>query len=246
MALIHCPECGKEISDKAEKCIHCGHVMKEQPKIICEDCGNEIPEDATVCPTCGCPLTSIEESTEEQPVNYQPVSVSNANVIVKKRLNEQAITIIVASILSIIAVVSFFFLKNKVILNDDEQLAFDNIMSMKAMMKDPDSFKLYDEIEVYRIYNDDGSLNRRYTIFKYGGTNSYGGIVSNEAIFEDQTFLINYDDELTDADKKDIDMGIRKAYAKLYFAHMALYGLDDNTEEADINIDKIKSKVGLV
>ena len=49
MALIHCPECGKEISDKAEKCIHCGHVMKEQPKIICEDCGNEIPEGAETC-----------------------------------------------------------------------------------------------------------------------------------------------------------------------------------------------------
>ncbi|MEI3556349.1 MAG: zinc-ribbon domain-containing protein [Eubacteriales bacterium] len=52
MALIHCPECGKEISDKAEKCIHCGHVMKEQPKIICEDCGNEIPEGAETCPVC--------------------------------------------------------------------------------------------------------------------------------------------------------------------------------------------------
>lgn len=24
MALIHCPECGKEISDKAKSCIHCG------------------------------------------------------------------------------------------------------------------------------------------------------------------------------------------------------------------------------
>ena len=30
MALINCPECGKQISDKAEKCIHCGHQMKEQ------------------------------------------------------------------------------------------------------------------------------------------------------------------------------------------------------------------------
>ena len=45
---------------------------------------------------------------------------------------------------------------------------------------------------------------------------------------------------------EDFVLRIRKAYAKLYFAHMALYGLDNNTEEADINIDKIKSKVGLV
>lgn len=30
MALINCPKCGKQISDKAEKCIHCGYQMKEQ------------------------------------------------------------------------------------------------------------------------------------------------------------------------------------------------------------------------
>lgn len=27
MAIIKCPECGKEISDKAEKCIHCGYPL---------------------------------------------------------------------------------------------------------------------------------------------------------------------------------------------------------------------------
>ncbi len=29
MALIKCPECGKEISDKAEVCIHCGYPIKK-------------------------------------------------------------------------------------------------------------------------------------------------------------------------------------------------------------------------
>ena len=35
MALIICPECGKEISDKAECCIHCGYPlgeMNEEPE----------------------------------------------------------------------------------------------------------------------------------------------------------------------------------------------------------------------
>lgn len=27
MALINCPECGKEISDKCERCIHCGYPL---------------------------------------------------------------------------------------------------------------------------------------------------------------------------------------------------------------------------
>ena len=33
MALIKCPECGKEISDKAKKCIHCGSITYEK-KIV--------------------------------------------------------------------------------------------------------------------------------------------------------------------------------------------------------------------
>lgn len=27
MALIACPECGKEVSDKSEVCIHCGYPL---------------------------------------------------------------------------------------------------------------------------------------------------------------------------------------------------------------------------
>lgn len=31
MALINCPECGQQVSDKAEICIHCGAPLKEKP-----------------------------------------------------------------------------------------------------------------------------------------------------------------------------------------------------------------------
>ena len=29
MALIKCPECGKEISNKSKQCIHCGYPLDE-------------------------------------------------------------------------------------------------------------------------------------------------------------------------------------------------------------------------
>ena len=29
MALINCPECGKEISDKAKQCVYCGYPINE-------------------------------------------------------------------------------------------------------------------------------------------------------------------------------------------------------------------------
>lgn len=36
MALIKCPECGKEVSDKVENCIHCGYPLdlKDNTKMI--------------------------------------------------------------------------------------------------------------------------------------------------------------------------------------------------------------------
>lgn len=34
MALIACPECGKQISDKAPACIHCGYPLQEQPSTV--------------------------------------------------------------------------------------------------------------------------------------------------------------------------------------------------------------------
>ena len=40
MAIINCPECGKEISDKSETCIYCGYPLKETKS-------EEAPKDAT-------------------------------------------------------------------------------------------------------------------------------------------------------------------------------------------------------
>lgn len=34
MALINCPECGKEISDAAKNCINCGFVLKEEADAV--------------------------------------------------------------------------------------------------------------------------------------------------------------------------------------------------------------------
>ncbi len=38
MALIKCPECGKEISDKAPACIHCGFPLESVTSKENENC----------------------------------------------------------------------------------------------------------------------------------------------------------------------------------------------------------------
>lgn len=42
MALIKCPECGKEISDKAKQCIHCGYPLEDIKINICNINGKKV------------------------------------------------------------------------------------------------------------------------------------------------------------------------------------------------------------
>ena len=50
MALIKCPECGKEVSNSAEQCIHCGFPLKGKP---CPKCGAEVSPLDSFCGRCG-------------------------------------------------------------------------------------------------------------------------------------------------------------------------------------------------
>lgn len=93
MALMNCPECGREISDKAEVCIGCGfpvqkyleeqkQLLEEQrileeknKKVPCPYCGEPCNQDDDYCDECGMRLTDyakkvtreeIEDNVEEQ------------------------------------------------------------------------------------------------------------------------------------------------------------------------------------
>lgn len=87
MALISCDNCGKEVSDQAETCIHCGATIKKEfttsqeettlkPSessesetpitITCPECGNETPANNKNCTKCGFPLEK-DQGTQMQP-----------------------------------------------------------------------------------------------------------------------------------------------------------------------------------
>lgn len=56
--LINCPECGKEVSDKAKQCIHCGFPFEKEIEMIdyytvCPECGNKNETDVYTCVYCG-------------------------------------------------------------------------------------------------------------------------------------------------------------------------------------------------
>lgn len=227
MAMITCPECGQEISDKSKKCIHCGKVLVEEnvPKKFCSECGKEVEISATECPYCGYPLDEEEKEMKQQK---------------SKKIKKIIIPIAIIAFLAVISVVVLNFIKSS--LNEDEQLAYQNAVELKGMMKNPDSFKLYDEFFILRHHDDDGNVDYTYTIFKYGGANGYGAITTDEAIFRDGEYIMDYADE---PDENDSDY-MKQLEAKANLALYVLSGGDSETwEKVDIDVEKIKKKMGI-
>lgn len=70
MALIKCSECGKDVSDTAKSCIHCGCPIEK--KVICSECGKETLETNNVCPNCGNKLgTNFSISVKAPKANFE-------------------------------------------------------------------------------------------------------------------------------------------------------------------------------
>lgn len=82
MAMIQCPECGQEISDKAKKCIHCGKVFVEESivneEIKCNECGAILLETDQTCPNCGCPVEKIMDNDQTTPQQVEVASIKMA------------------------------------------------------------------------------------------------------------------------------------------------------------------------
>lgn len=87
MAMIVCPHCGEQVSEKAKKCVHCGEILILEEKKHCTECGVELEEGMTECPNCGCPVDdTIGQETDEKP---QKVEVTGVKVTKKKKAAEE-------------------------------------------------------------------------------------------------------------------------------------------------------------
>lgn len=56
MAMIKCPECGKDISNQSDKCIYCGFPIRNEDIIVCSNCGVLNQAGSTFCSSCGNPM----------------------------------------------------------------------------------------------------------------------------------------------------------------------------------------------
>lgn len=105
MALIKCPECGKEISDKAVSCPACGHqIISEtvfENNMICEECNTTLNRNDEICPNCGCPVVHKEKDT------LQKVEVASINI--PQLSKKKRIVFISISVFIILAIIGSIF-----------------------------------------------------------------------------------------------------------------------------------------
>ena len=88
MALIICPECGKEISDKLQSCIHCGcpldkssgtekQAHSDMYKIKLIDCnGSMVKALTTIKKYCACDLLTAKEKISNLPAIVCEIYIS--------------------------------------------------------------------------------------------------------------------------------------------------------------------------
>ena len=198
MAMIKCPECGQEISDKAKKCVHCGKILiEEKPATkVCSDCGKENPIDATECVHCGCPFE--EETTVETPVQTTIAEKP------KKNLKKIIIPVVAAVVVIVVGLIIYNVkvVKPKNTYNEAmtllekgkyESYVYECVNDWKNWLKNPDSLTLYDvafytDKESHGMYAQlslMGEVDYSYpaVIFRSGAQNGFGGNTTGYELF---------------------------------------------------------------
>lgn len=211
MSMINCPECGKEISDKAKKCVHCGKILIEDKTVtkVCSDCGKENPIDATECVYCGCPFE--KETTVEKSV--QTIIAEKP----KKSLKKIIIPIVVA--VSVVAI-GLFGYGNKVI---KPKNTYNEAIELLDKGKYEEADKLLQSIENYKdVKNIREEI--KYESIVYQCVDSFNNVLKNpdslqirEVVFLGNQFQKGVSDETKNAFKDLADhydiMGVVMKYS---------------------------------
>lgn len=198
----------------------------------CIHCGKEMDDGTKFCPECGKPA-AMEEGQE---------------IVREKEQKKRPVKMIAAiAAVVILAIMIAVGVKNGGQLNANDMIAYEDCLALKEDMKDPDSFKLYSDIVMIRWWDNLIGDECYYVFIDYGGTNSYGAMIKNTAIF-DGTLYIMTDDISTASNLKQImAAAVLGQHRTSWKSEKQLKEMDleYTYEYVEINTDKVKKKLGL-
>ena len=170
MALIHCPNCGKLISDMATLCPNCNSQNGDpsaNDAVTCSECGNKYNKEQNFCPACGCP--------------------NNSNLPKKKKHKGIAIA---AIILTIVLAIGLFgaFVSNK----SSATVYYDNLETVTYKMLDgaaktETAGNLIKSVWYNAIYEVRDAETDKYTMKNGKFVDDFNDALSN--LFADENFM---------------------------------------------------------
>lgn len=103
-----------------------------------------------------------------------------------------------------IAVVCIILIFTVFNISPEEKRAIESCNYLIDHLKDPDSFKLYSDIQLFKTYDYetdelDGDV---YMLIDYGAKNSYGGMIRSVAVFDEVGYCGDMDEESDDIEAR--------------------------------------------
>ena len=242
MAIIKCPECGHQISDKASICPVCG-VKIENNIIKCPHCGNVYLKDQPTCPVCHqSPLASTVATQQPAiPVQQQiqPSQSAAAEQQAPRKSNKNKIIAIIIAVAIIIAG-GYWYASSMNSLHGDEETAYVNAMNSSdpAVLQDYlDSFKDAPQEHI-------DSIQAHLEILKMNDTEWTNAIISNSKTALQQ-YIDNHPNSLhkTEAlhkiDSIDWAQCSRQNTPEAYQAYLTEHSEGEHIVEAQEKLDKL-------
>ena len=242
MAIIKCPECGHQISDKASICPVCG-VKIENNIIKCPHCGNVYLKDQPTCPVCHqSPLASTVATQQPAlPVQpqIQPSQSAAAEQQAPRKSNKNKIIAIIIAVAIIIAG-GYWYASSMNSLHGDEETAYVNAMNSSdpAVLQDYlDSFKDAPQEHI-------DSIQAHLEILKMNDTEWTNAIISNSKTALQQ-YIDNHPNSLhkTEAlhkiDSIDWAQCSRQNTPEAYQAYLTEHSEGEHIVEAQEKLDKL-------
>ena len=242
MAIIKCPECGHQISDKASICPVCG-VKIENNIIKCPHCGNVYLKDQPTCPVCHqSPLASTVATQQPAiPVQpqIQPSQSAAAEQQAPRKSNKNKIIAIIIAVAIIIAG-GYWYASSMNSLHGDEETAYVNAMNSsdpEVLQDYLDSFKDAPQEHI-------DSIQAHLEILKMNDTEWTNAIISNSKTALQQ-YIDNHPNSLhkTEAlhkiDSIDWAQCSRQNTPEAYQAYLTEHSEGEHIVEAQEKLDKL-------
>lgn len=250
MAIIKCPECGHQVSDKAPVCPNCGVEIADKVT-KCPDCGEIYFSADAMCPQCYRPTAkktepaTVTEQPTTAPVTPPPIEKPKFNSIPtqapKKKKSNWAAYLVSFIIALLICGVCFYMYKNA---QDNKEL-----QEFEFAMKSKDVLVLQSYLDTYKDAPQEhrDSISAHLAQIKQNDQDWANAVVSNsKTILQDYMNKYPNSSHRAEAARKIDSIDWAQASSlntiEAYKAYIAEHENGDHYDEAEQNMKELKVK----